>query len=127
MFKFINKYLGGPLFLILLILLSALPYVFYYYGLLYIYDYVSKLEFLDDNYSDWIKTYAIIIIAPNGSVFVWMIFLVFLHKWMIKIIHHKMMKSSTNGDLMDFFDIIPVGKLIHSFSNDIIYIEDNLV
>ena len=89
--KFIKKYVGGTFFLIILIILSAIPYVFYYYGLLYIYDFVSKLEFNDETNWDWFKTYAIIIIAPNGSVFVRMIFLVYLHRWMMSIVHHKMM------------------------------------
>lgn len=82
-FKFINKYVGGPIFLIILIILSALPYILYYIGLLYIYDFVSNLESNGNTKWDTFRTYAIIIIAPNGSVFVRLIFLVYLHKRMV--------------------------------------------
>ena len=38
-----------------------------------------------------------------------------------------MMNGATQGDLMGFFDMVGVGKIIHSFTNEVDYLEDNLI
>lgn len=37
------------------------------------------------------------------------------------------MNGATQGDLMGFFDMVGVGKIIHSFTTDVDYLEDNLI
>ena len=127
MIKLLIKYYGGVLALIFILAMAALPNYFYYYSTLYLYDTIKNMK--DDPDSKWkrLVNYTLLIILPNiASFFRFGIILLFQTK-MVKRLHHKMMIHATHGDLLGFYDKIPIGRLTNKFSNDLTSIEDNFI
>lgn len=46
---------------------------------------------------------------------------------MVKKLHHKMMIYATHGGLLNFFDKIPIARLLNRFTNDLNNLEDEFI
>ena len=125
--EMIKKYYGGLPTIIILLALCIIPYFIYYKGILYLYNYILYSRKGDKVKWKTIYNYALLILTPNISILVRMIFISFLHKKFIKKLHDKMMIMSTHGDMLSVIDNVPVGRVVNKFKNDLSNIEDNIV
>ena len=79
------------------------------------------------NLNQTLLKYSLIMLVPNLFSSIQYFIQIFFQIQMIKNLHNQMMIYSTHGDLLNFFDKIPIARLLNRFSNDISNIEDEFI
>ena len=93
----------------------------------YLYDFILKGETEANSKYKYILVYTLLTVSPHVISFIRFLIITFFQVKAIRKIHNNMIIKAFHGDLLRFFDKVPIARIINKFSNDITTIEDSFI
>lgn len=118
-FKLLDKYYGGLYTIGIVLGLTMLNMVCFYYAIVRLYDAIEQQAIIADSVTKEMMIYIVLNVLPNLTIFLRLYVIYRVSLRTSRSIHNMMVIRSLHADLLSFYDKIQIGRLQNRFSNDI--------